>query len=113
MPIAAGILDARSHKVVHINSSLSKLLSLEPEDIVGKTPSEFGVIEDMDVDGALRLLPDSHPSLCTRTRVRRPDGTIRTYGLELLRISVEEGHFTFFIAHDLENASSTARSQGC
>ncbi|MCX6653380.1 MAG: response regulator [Methanomassiliicoccales archaeon] len=97
MPVAAGILEARTDKIIHVNVAAARLLGYDQDEMVGKTPAELGVLSDGGRKSLLEALPSGGMVHRLEVGLRTKEGTDQKFLVSLMKISIDEGEFMFFM----------------
>lgn len=109
MPIAAGILDMQTRKLIHANVATARLLGHERDEMVGKTPAELGLLGDVDRRSFLEALAPGRMVDRQKVDLRAPDGSCRAFTASLMKITIDEGEFMFFMLRKRAEGGTLAR----
>ena len=97
MPIAAGIMEAHAGKMIHVNVEAARLLGYDRGEMIGKTPTELGVLGDDDRKSFLAALPPGRMVHRLEVGLRTKEGIYQKFIVSLMKISIDEGDFMFFM----------------
>jgi len=97
MPIAAGILEVRTRKIIHVNLAAARILGYDRDEMVGKSPAELGLLSDGGRKGLLEALPPGGMVHRLEVGLRTKEGTDQKFLVSLMKISIDEGEFMFFM----------------
>jgi PAS domain S-box-containing protein len=97
MPIAAGILETRTGKIIHANIAAARILGYDRDEMVGKSPTELGVLSDGGRKGLLDALPPGGMAHRLEVDLRTKEGTDQKFLVSLMKIPIDEGEFLFFM----------------
>jgi PAS domain S-box-containing protein len=111
MPIAAGILDVQTGRLIHANAAAARLLGHERDEMVGRTPAELGLLGDNHRRSFLTALAPGKMVDRQKVDLRAPDGSCRAFTASLMKIAIDEGEFMFFMLHRRVSEEIPARAQ--
>ncbi len=94
MPIAAGITNALTGEMIHVNKKASEVLGFTRDEMVGRRPDELGFWED---DELSRRLPPGGMAFGVAIDITTRGGRKQAFVVNVAKILVDEGPFIFFM----------------
>ncbi len=102
MPVASGITDAMTGRIIHVNEKVTELLGYNKEEMIGRNTVEFGVWdEEEEKKKMLANLPPGKKAFGMEVDFSLKDGGRQRYAVDVMKTemktAMKEGQFIFFM----------------